>query len=49
MQKKKGPVPTLIFFNEEAEHVFDCDISIIPGAIGKIRDKTTIIPKIKVL
>ena len=36
--KKKGPVPTLIFFNEEAEHVFDCDISIIPGAIGKIRD-----------
>ena len=36
--KKKGPVPTLIFFNEEGEHVFDCDISIIPGAIGKIRD-----------
>ena len=33
--KKKGPVPTLIFFNEEAEHVFDFDLSIIPGAIGK--------------
>lgn len=36
--KKKGPVPTLVFFNEEGEHVFDCDLSLIPGLVGKIRD-----------
>lgn len=38
LSKKKGPVPTLVFYNEEGSHVFDCDISLIPGAIGKIRD-----------
>ena len=34
----KNPVPTLVYINEDGEEAFECPISIIPGAVGQIKD-----------
>lgn len=34
----KKAIPTLVYINEDGEKVFDCPISIIPGAVGKIKE-----------
>ena len=36
--RKKDPIPTLVFINEDGKEVFDCPISIIPGAVGQVKD-----------
>ena len=34
----KNPIPTIVYINEEGEEVFDCPLSIIPGAMHEVRD-----------
>ena len=35
----KNPVPTLVYINKDGEESFDCPISIIPGAVGQVKDE----------